>query len=147
MHGTIIAPDSRRSLRFIKLNKDGDVRAKSGLVPDCDVHGEPMYLDERPASALGLEGDRDLIFWRCAREGCGRFFYGTVGYRYCPAVAGTGPSTPRCTREGAFLVAQQILGRYICPVAGCKTLQAWQADSKPATDATEALNEPSFSLR
>jgi hypothetical protein len=36
------------------------VRAKPDLVPDCDVHGEPMYRDQCPASLLGLEGSRDV---------------------------------------------------------------------------------------
>lgn len=116
------------------------MKAKSDLVPDCDIHGEPMYLDERPASALGLAGNRDVITWRCAQPGCGRFFYGTVGYRYTPA-AGTDALTPRCKMEGAFLVVQEILGSYICPVAGCKTVDAWQAASEPLE-----VNEPSFAI-
>jgi len=87
-----------------------------------------MRLDQRPASALGLPGSRDEIIWRCAREGCGRFFQGTVGYRFFPVSAHRPihTPTPRCEREGAFLVAQRTLGSYICPVAGCITVQAWK---------------------
>lgn len=79
------------------------MKPKPDLIPDCDIHGEPMYRDECPASALGLEGHRDLIVWRCAHKGCGRYFYGTVGYRYCMQMAGARGSTPQCPQEGAFL--------------------------------------------
>lgn len=103
------------------------MRAKSDLVPDCDVHGEPMYPDECRASALGLEGNRDLYIWRCGRAGCGRFFYGTVGYRYRSQTAGTADRTPRCPREGAYLVVQRAFGSYICPVAGCISKELWTA--------------------
>src|SRR5215831_5600554 len=88
-----------------------DMRAKSGLVPDCDVHGEPMYLAECPGSVFGL-ANRDIHVWRCAREDCDRYFYGTV-------------QAPRCASEGAFLVAQQSLGLYVCPVDGCNTIRPW----------------------
>src|SRR5947209_15651402 len=99
------------------------MRAKPGLVPDCDVHGEPMFRDECDARSLGLPGDRDIIMWRCARPGCGRVFEGAIGYVDCPPHACS--PTPQCAREGAFLVAQWAIGRYLCPVAGCTTEQAW----------------------
>lgn len=105
------------------------MRAKSDLVPDCDVHGEPMYRDECRASALGLDGSRDLHVWRCAREGCSRYFYGTVGYRYPNQTAGTAAGTPRCPREGGYLVVQRTLGSYICPVARCPNRKPWTAIS------------------
>lgn len=107
------------------------MRAKLDLVPDCDVHGEPMYLDECSPSALGLEGVRDVIVWRCAHDGCGRYFLGTVGYRDCPGFVGKGVPTPRCRRESAFLVAQRALSLYVCPVGGCKTVQGWEASKQP----------------
>lgn len=106
------------------------MRSKPDLVPDCDVHGEPMYRDESPACALGLKGNRDVIVWRCAREGCGRYFHGTVGYRDCPWPSAAVTPTPHCEHEAAFLVVQRALGSYICPVAGCGTAQVWQALSK-----------------
>ena len=99
------------------------MRAKSGLVPDCDVHGEPMYLAECPGSVFGL-ANRDIHVWRCAREDCDRYFYGTVGYRYTMEANGTAQA-PRCASEGAFLVAQQSLGLYVCPVDGCNTIRPW----------------------
>ena len=107
------------------------MRAKPDLMPDCDIHGEPMYRDECPAHMLGLKGSRDLIIWRCSHTGCGRFFYGTVGYRSIGPVADVEP-TPQCDQERAFLVVQRDLGSYICPVAGCSTVQIWQAvDASP----------------
>ena len=99
------------------------MRAKSGLVPDCDVHGEPMYLAECPGSVFGI-ANRDIHVWRCAREDCDRYFYGTVGYRYTMEANGTAQA-PRCASEGAFLVAQQSLGLYVCPVDGCNTIRPW----------------------
>lgn len=99
------------------------MRAKPDLVPDCDVHGKPMCRVQSSGSALGL-GHRDIYVWRCAQQGCSRYFYGTVGY---------GPSDHednkalRCLREGAYLVAQRDLGVYICPVDGCSTAQPWPA--------------------
>ena len=101
------------------------MQAKPNLVPDCDIHGEPMYREECRASALGLDGSRDLHIWRCGREGCGRFFYGTVGYRYRNQTAGGATRTPRCPREGAYLVVKRAFGSYICPVAGCITTELW----------------------
>jgi hypothetical protein len=103
------------------------MKAKPDLVPDCDVHGEPMYRDECAASVLGLEGSRDVIVWRCCHQGCGRYFHGTAGYRNCPPAADNGILTPRCAREGAFLIVQRTLGSYICPVAGCTKTEPWQA--------------------
>ncbi len=99
------------------------MRAKADLVPDCDVHGEPMYRADCPASVLGLKGSRDVTIWRCAHGGCSRFFEGAIGYRHMAAERGA--LTPRCTREGAFLVAQGKLGKYVCPVAGCRSEEAW----------------------
>jgi len=101
------------------------VRAKPDLVPDCDVHGEPMYRDECAASAVGLKGDREEVVWRCPHEECGRYFHGTVGYRSHVAIASRAIPTPRCEREGAFLVVQHTLGSYICPVAGCPMSAGW----------------------
>ena len=116
------------------------MKAKPDLVPDCDVHGVSMSLDECPASALGLEGRRDIIVWRCVHPGCGRFFYGTVGYRYTPGFAGPETPTPRCKREGAFLVAQQAQGASICPVAGCRTVQPWHGrDTQPIVAGPEPV--------
>ena len=109
------------------------MRAKPNLVPDCDVHGEPMFRDEYPASALGLEGRRDIIIWRCTREGCGRYFYGTVGYRDCPDIARTRTTTVRCREDGAYLVVQRARGSYICPVAGCTSIEPWQVPARPLT--------------
>lgn len=103
------------------------MRAKPELVPDCDVHGESMYRDECRASDLGLEGSRDIIVWRCAHPGCTRYFEGAVGYRNLASRASV--MTPRCAREGAFLVTQRALSRYVCPVEGCANGQAW-SDSK-----------------
>jgi hypothetical protein len=103
------------------------MRAKPDLMPDCDIHGEPMYRDECPAQLLGLEGSRDLIIWRCSRTGCGRYFYGTVGYRSIGPATDPKPPTPQCDQERAFLVVQRDLGCYICPVTGCSTVQIWQA--------------------
>ena len=60
------------------------MRSKPDLVPDCDVHGEPMYLDEYRAFAMGLKGNRDVIVCRCTREGCGRYLHGTVVYGSFP---------------------------------------------------------------
>jgi ClpX C4-type zinc finger len=121
------------------------MRSKPDLVPDCDVHGEPMYRDESPASALGLKGNRDVIVWRCAREGCGRYFHGTVGYRYCPRPSALVTPTPHCEHEAAFLVVQRALGSYICPVAGCSTAQVWQASVAPLRGARSARIEPNSS--
>jgi hypothetical protein len=127
------------------------MRAKPDLVPDRDLDGEPMYLDERPASAVGLPGHRDEIIWRCARENCGRFFQGTVGYRFLPESAnrGTHTSAPRCEREGAFLVVQRTLGSYVCPVAGCMTVQAWEVSDEPVIANASAQHqvEPFCGLR
>lgn len=107
------------------------MRAKPDLIPDCDVDGEPMYKDECPASAIGLKERRDVYVWRCAREGCGRYFYGTLGYRYSDK-PGEIP-TEQCPREGAFLVTQRALGSSICPVDGCKTAHVWHgAEPQPA---------------
>lgn len=116
------------------------MRAKVDLVPDCDVHGEPMYRDECPASVLGLPGSRDVIVWRCAQQGCGRYFEGSVGYRHCPPVAGT--PTPRCLRDGAFLVVQRAVGLYLCPVAGCTNGQAWDGSGSLETEGRRP--EPVF---
>ena len=112
------------------------MKAKPDLVPDCDVHGAPMFLDECSPSTLGLEGSHDLIVWRCAHPGCGRYFYGTLGYRYSPPFTRTAAGTPRCKREGAFLVVQEARGLSICPVAGCNTAQPWQASIEPLFVAT-----------
>jgi hypothetical protein len=120
------------------------MRAKPELVPDCDVHGEPMYRDESPAFALGLKGNRDVIVWRCAREGCGRYFHGTVGYRYCPRPSAPATPTPHCEHESAFLVVQRALGSYICPVDGCGTAQVWQSSVAPSTGARSARIEPNL---
>jgi hypothetical protein len=102
------------------------VRAKPELVPDCDIHGEPMSRGECPASELGLRGSRDMIVWRCGHAGCKRYFEGAVGYRDCSADGGE-VAPPRCPREGAFLVLQRAMGSYVCPVDGCKTVQSWRA--------------------
>jgi ClpX C4-type zinc finger len=121
------------------------MRSKPDLVPDCDVHGEPMYRDESPACALGLKGNRDVIVWRCACEGCGRYFHGTVGYRDRPRSSAPVTPTPHCEHEAAFLVVQRGLGSYICPVAGCSTAQVWQASFTPLTGARSARIEPNIS--
>ena len=102
------------------------MRAKSDLIPDCDVHGEPMVRDERPASALGLEGHREELFWRCAREGCGRYFHGSLGYRRLLPVDSNVCESLHCGRDGAFLVVQKSFGSYVCPVAGCQNTQNWR---------------------
>ncbi len=111
------------------------MRAKSDLIPDCDIHGEPMHRDECPASVLGLEGRRDLHVWRCGHPGCGRYFYGTVGYCDNTQKGHANGRSSRCSREGAFLVAQRALGRYICPVAGCNETEPWHA-AQPALAAS-----------
>ncbi|HLK47331.1 MAG TPA: hypothetical protein VKT49_04300 [Bryobacteraceae bacterium] len=103
------------------------MRAKPDLVPDCDVHGKPMYRDERPASELGLAGSRDVIVWRCCCEGCRRYFEGATGYRDARPSGVEADLTPRCPNDGAFLVAQRARDSYICPVAGCSTVHAWGA--------------------
>jgi len=121
------------------------MRAKPDLVPDCDVHGEPMYRDESPASALGLKGNRDVIVWRCARKECERYFHGTVGYRYCPRSSAPVTPTPHCEHEKAFLVVQRALGSYICPVDDCGTAQVWQSSLVPSTGARSARIEPHYS--
>ena len=102
------------------------MRAKPNLVPDCDIHAEPMYRDECPSSALGLESGRDMIIWRCARTGCGRYFHGTFGYRWINRTNSESP-TPRCGREGAFLVAQHVRQSHVCPVDGCSTERPWES--------------------
>ena len=107
------------------------MRAKPDLVPDCDVHGEPIYRDECAASALGLKGDREEVVWRCPYEECGRYFHGTVGYRSHVTIASRAIPTPRCEREGAFLVVQHTLGSYICPVAGCPMSAGWCVSKRP----------------
>ena len=122
------------------------MRAKADLIPDCDVHGEPMFLDECPAPALGLEGSRDMIVWRCSRHGCRRYFYGTVGYRDSPPAANIAIPTPRCERDGAFLVVQDALGSSICPVAGCGTVLALPASNEPASARTSDVENSSFAL-
>src|SRR5690349_7580403 len=98
------------------------MRAKPDLVPDCDLHREPMYRQECRPGELGLEGTREVIVWRCAHAGCGRFFLGTVGYQSYPPIPVTADPSRRCARHGAFLVAQG--GSFICPVAGCETERA-----------------------
>jgi hypothetical protein len=123
------------------------MRAKPDLVPDCDIHGEPMYRDECPARAFGLEEPRDLIVWRCAREGCGRYFQGILGYCYRASAAEACPPTPRCHREGAFLVVQRALGSYICPVAGCTIVRDWQVPDSPLIRSRPAVRKPSLSAR
>jgi hypothetical protein len=123
------------------------MRAKPDLVPDCDVHGEPMCRDEPPASALGFKGDRDVIVWRCAREGCRRYFHGTVGYRYSPRPPAPVAPTPHCEHEAAFLVVQRALGSYICPVAGCNTAQVWQASVAPLSGPRSERGSFAFSAR
>ena len=105
-----------------------------------------MYRDERPAHVLGLEGSRDLLIWRCPRDGCGRYFYGTVGYGYCSDHIRTGAPSPRCTREDAFLVVQRALSLYICPVAGYKRVQVWQ-DPQRAIDKQEIASQGAELLR
>lgn len=103
------------------------MRAKPDLIPDCDVHGAPMYRDQCRGWELGLRDNRDVVVWRCAHQGCGRFFLGTLGYRSCcPGEDQTLP-TPRCAREGAFLVVQRAWNLAICPVDGCPTRQPWHA--------------------
>jgi hypothetical protein len=111
------------------------MRAKPDLAPDCDVHGEAMVRDERPALTLGLEGYRDELFWRCARDGCHRYFHGSLGYRDLSQVESNADnSTMRCERDGAFLVVQKVIGSYICPVAGCQSFHDWQM---PERDSAE----------
>jgi hypothetical protein len=107
----------------------GSVRAKTDLVPDCDLHGLPMYREQCRASALGFTDQRDIHIWRCVREGCGRYFYGTVGYRHLSQCASTPIETPRCVGDGAYLVAQRNLGLYICPIDGCTNAQPWTTPS------------------
>src|SRR5438046_1208279 len=123
------------------------MRSKPELVPDCDVHGEPMYRDESPAFALGLKGNRDVVVWRCGRERCGRYFHGTVGYRYCPRPSAPATPTPHCEHESAFLVVQRALGSYICPVDGCGTAEVWQSSVPPSTAARSARIEPNLSTK
>ena len=101
------------------------MRAKPELIPDCDIHGEAMHRDERPARELGLAGSRDVIVWCCAVAGCRRYFEGSVGYRDVPLPGSERHPTPQCRQEGAFLVVQRNLGSYICPVAGCATTHSW----------------------
>jgi len=123
------------------------VRAKPDLIPDCDVHGEPMVQDECPASLLGLEGSRDLLIWRCTRSGCGRYFHGTVGYRDAGSSAVVNTGAPKCAREGAFLVVQGALGVRICPVAGCHTVQKIQAPATAKWHAREAESRAAVAAR
>jgi hypothetical protein len=108
------------------------MRAKPDLTPDCDVHGEPMYKTECPASVLGMDKRTDITFWSCSHRGCSRYFHGTLGYRYLDLPKGAGSQTPRCSNEGAYMVVQRALGSYICPVAGCKKERAWQAPEEIA---------------
>lgn len=115
------------------------MRAKPDLVPDCDVHGEPMYRDELPASELGLEGSRDVIVWRCGCHGCRRYFEGGVGYRDTNSGRGRVESTPRCANDRAFLVVQRTLNEYICPVAGCATVHAWEGAGAHEAELTGRL--------
>ena len=103
------------------------MRAKSDLIPDCDVHGEPMFRQECAAASLGLEGGRDLYVWCCPRPDCERYFRGTVGYANKAQPPRMMERTPQCPEEGAFLVVQQGASEYICPVAGCKQHQPWHA--------------------
>ena len=112
------------------------MRAKPDLVPDCDVHGRAMRREEWPAAALGMNGNRDVLAWCCTLDGCGRFFHGAVGYQYRPPRAQEGLPTPRCDREGAFLVAQRDLESYICPVDGCYGAQLWEPADTPAKTGT-----------
>ena len=124
------SPGRSRALPLHAPLRDGGsetVRAKPDLVPDCDVHGQPMYRDECPAGALGLPGTRDVIVWRCAHPGCARYFEGAVGYRRCAHPDGS--PTPRCARDRAFLVVQRAQRQYICPVAGCPNRQQWKGSS------------------
>lgn len=104
--------------------------AKPDLVPHCDLHREPMYRDECRPSELGLDGNRDVIVWRCAHAGCGRFFLGTLGYQSFPPMAMAAEPVRRCPLDGAFLVAQGAMGSFICPVAGCATQRTLPA-AKP----------------
>ena len=111
------------------INLWGSVRAKADLVPDCDLHGLPMYREQCPASALGFTDQRDRHIWRCGHEGCDRYFYGTVGYRHLNLCASTPIETPRCVGDGAYLVTQRNLGLYICPIDGCPNAQPWNTPS------------------
>ena len=107
------------------------MRAKAELIPDCDIHGEAMYRNERPARELGLAGSRDVVVWCCALPGCRRYFEGSVGYRDALPGSCETRATPRCHHEGAFLVVQRRLGSYICPVAGCTTVSLWNTGISP----------------
>ena len=110
------------------------MRAKPDLVPDCDLHREPMYRQECRPSELGLEGERDVIVWRCAHPGCGRYFLGTVGYQSYPPLAIASDPARRCARHGAFLVAQGAFGSFICPVAGCAVQHALSPSGPVSTE-------------
>jgi hypothetical protein len=100
------------------------MRAKPDLVPDCDVHGAPMCRVECSGAAFGL-GPRDMCIWRCTERDCDRYFYGSIGYRSSEGRCDP-TSAPHCRLEGAYLVVQQRLGVYICPVAGCTTVEHWR---------------------
>lgn len=114
------------------------MRAKPDLTPDCDVHGEPMYKTECPASVLGMAKRTDITIWSCSRRGCQRYFHGTQGYRYLDLPKGEDAPTPRCANEGAYLVVQRALRSYICPVDGCTKKSAWQAPKGIAADTDAA---------
>jgi hypothetical protein len=103
------------------------MRAKPDLIPDCDVHGTPMYRDQCRGWELGLTDGRDVVVWRCSHHDCGRYFLGTLGYCSCIPADDQAPPTPRCAREGAFLVVQRAWNLSICPVDGCPTKQPWHA--------------------
>jgi hypothetical protein len=122
------------------------MKAKPDLVPDCDIHGEPMRREECPPHAVGIDEHRDLVLWVCTRVGCGRFFHGTVGYRYRNPIAETRPPTPRCQGEGAFLVVQGKRGVYICPVAGCPNIREWHSPSSPFGVQESAARKPSLAM-
>lgn len=112
------------------------MKAKPDLIPDCDVHGTPMYRDQCRGWELGLKDGRDVVVWRCAESGCHRYFLGTLGYRSCDPIGDQGEPTPRCAREGAFLVVQRAWNVSICPVDGCATKQPWVA---PGREVAEEL--------
>jgi hypothetical protein len=99
-----------------------------------------MYRDECRAADLGLVDSRDVIVWRCAHAGCGRYFLGTLGYQSYPPVAVAAEPTRRCARDGAFLVAQRSLRSYVCPVAGCATQLVMRAANRFVEEAPLAAS-------
>jgi len=96
-----------------------------------------MVLEEVHPLAFGLEGRREVLVWRCSHKGCERYFYGTVGYQDRNPAAAAVTLSPRCPKDGAFLVVQQATRRFICPVAGCDKAETWNVSDSPGEEHGE----------